>query len=218
MAEKSKNVVRLHGERVDLCVLRSDDEAVRLYTEWINNEEFNTFLGQGAREHTLASEKKWAEKERPESQHMFNIVASGVLIGNCEITAASLESGYYVIGIMIGDTHYQGKGYGAEAVRLLCKYGFDALNAYTIELRVHDLNKRAIACYEKVGFRECGRLHGAVYADGSRSDLIIMEMTRDRRPNRSRTVRTDAARDEYGRLLEEMGALRKEQKGVGSDG
>ena len=42
----SSSVVRLRGEHVDLCTFRRDPEAILKYTEWVNNPDFNRFIGK----------------------------------------------------------------------------------------------------------------------------------------------------------------------------
>lgn len=48
---------------------------------------------------------------------------------------------------------YQGKGYGTEATKLLCEYGFNTLKLYKIYLYTNSNNFGAIRTYEKVGFK-----------------------------------------------------------------
>ena len=54
--------------------------------------------------------------------------------------------------IFVGPEH-QGKGYGTEATRLLCQYGFNSLELYKIYLYTNSNNFSAIRTYEKVGFK-----------------------------------------------------------------
>lgn len=82
------------------------------------------------------------------------------------------QSGECSIGI--GEIDYQGKGYGSDALILLLRYAFEELNLYRVSLTVIANNVRAIKAYQKVGFREEGRLRQAVHRDGVRTDLIWM--------------------------------------------
>ena len=40
-------------------------------------------------------------------------------------------------------------------------------------------NARALKCYKKAGFRECGRKHDANYYNGMYSDTVIMEILKE---------------------------------------
>lgn len=46
----------------------------------------------------------------------------------------------------------QGKHYGTEGMEALIKYAIDYLGLKDIELYVKKDNKKAIHCYEKIGF------------------------------------------------------------------
>ena len=72
-----------------------------------------------------------------------------------------------------------GKGFGTEAVRQLCRFGFDDLNLQRIYLYVFSDNARAIASYGKVGFEQEGVLRRHAHVDGSYRDVAIMGLLRD---------------------------------------
>jgi RimJ/RimL family protein N-acetyltransferase len=80
------------------------------------------------------------------------------------------------LGIFIGQKEYWGKGYGEEACRLICRYGFDHLNLENIILRVYAYNEKAIACYKKVGFREIGKRRSAKKILRKRHDVLFMDL------------------------------------------
>ena len=77
------------------------------------------------------------------------------------------------LGIRINDRNYWGQGYGTEAIGLLVDYGFTFyVGISRIWVKVLPTNPRAIRCYEKCGFVQCGRLLLGGY------DFIMMEVTR----------------------------------------
>jgi diamine N-acetyltransferase len=79
-------------------------------------------------------------------------------------------------GILIGDKTYWNRGYGTEAVRLLCQHGFNTLNLNRIFLHVFENNPRAIRTYEKAGFTLEGRERHAEYRDGKFIDVLRMSL------------------------------------------
>lgn len=89
------DIVRLAGDKIDLCIPRIDDEAIDAYTRWRNDASINT------------------------------------------------------------------------------------LNAHRVELEVVGDNARAIKCYSKAGFVECGRSHEANYHNGHYCDQVQMEILRE---------------------------------------
>jgi len=60
------------------------------------------------------------------------------------------------VGYWIQRKHW-GKGYGTEALRLICAFGFKSLRLHRIEASVVDGNDRSAGALENVGFRLEGR-------------------------------------------------------------
>lgn len=69
---------------------------------------------------------------------------------------------------------HRGKGLGTEAMRLVLDHAFGALALRVIRVRVLAFNARAIAVYERCGFRKVRR--EPVDLDGERSEDILMEL------------------------------------------
>ena len=74
--------------------------------------------------------------------------------------------------------HDLGKGYGEDAMRILMRLAFEKLRLNRLSLRVFDFNHRAIACYEKCGFKREGVLREDHFAEGRFHDVIVMAILR----------------------------------------
>ena len=174
----NKSIVRLKGTNVNLCTLRTDDEAIELYTKWLNDESINTWVGHHRGMAQFNDEKKWVERERKDWELDFNIVEkdSQQLIGNCSIRYNDISA---YLGILIGEEVGRDKGYGTEVITMLVKYAFNTLNKHRVELCVNGDNERAIKCYKKVGFIECGRFRESEYYDGHYCDILCMEILKN---------------------------------------
>jgi RimJ/RimL family protein N-acetyltransferase len=96
------------------------------------------------------------------------------LIGFVALHTIEWNNRAALLAIGIGDPDYRGKGYGADALRLILRYAFNELNLYRVGLDVIGNNVQAIRAYEKVGFRREGALRRAVKRDGVRHDRILM--------------------------------------------
>lgn len=57
-------------------------------------------------------------------------------------------------GIFILDRNYQGKGIGTDVTKLMLKYAFSELGIKKIVLSTSELHTKAIALYEKAGFKK----------------------------------------------------------------
>ncbi len=101
------------------------------------------------------------------------------MIGGCGFFNLDDRNRSAEFGISIGDKTCWDKGYGTEAVRLLCRHGFDTLNLNRIYLRVLETNPRAIRAYEKAGFTHEGRQRQAWYKDGRYLDFLVMSILKE---------------------------------------
>ena len=175
---ENKNIVRLHGEHINLCAVREDDEAIALYTKWMNDETFLHFVSHVDTVTMLSGEREWAKSRK--DKLAFNIVEKNTdkLIGNCGIKEDNPHSGHYSLEICIGEECGRDKGYGTEVIGLLCQYCFETLRAHVIHLFANGDNAKAIRCYQKVGFKESGRIHEALFYEGKYHDTVLMEILR----------------------------------------
>lgn len=95
-------------------------------------------------------------------------------IGTCQLFNINWIHRSAELQIRIGDVTHQGKGFGTDAVRLLCEFGCADLNLHRIYLHVFASNQRAIHAYEESGFSKEGVLRDAAFIDGKRCDVIVM--------------------------------------------
>ena len=101
-------------------------------------------------------------------------IASEKAIGTCRLLNINWIHRSAELKMRIGDAANQGAGYGNEAVRLLCEFGFTDLNLHRIYLHVFADNQRAIRAYEKSGFAQEGVMREAAYIHGAWSDAVVM--------------------------------------------
>ena len=90
--------------------------------------------------------------------------------------------------VAIFDPAAWGQGFGTEATRLVLAYAFDTLGLHRVDLRVLSYNRRAIACYEKCGFRPEGIERECALVAGEWHDDIMMSVLEHEYRERSRRV------------------------------
>jgi len=78
-------------------------------------------------------------------------------IGNCTYYNIDEADGEAELGIIIGNSDYWDKGYGADAITALLNYIFHKTNLKRIYLKTLDWNNRAQRCFEKCGFTQYGQ-------------------------------------------------------------
>jgi len=169
---------KIPGERIFLSPMNPDD--AELYTKWLNDPAVAMGLTMYPRMVTLPGERKWLEEAATRGSHDFAMVKrdehGGRLIGNISLMDVNGVNRTATLGLFIGEAADRGRGYGAEAIRLLLGYGFNTLNLHNIQLHVNSDNHQALACYKKVGFREFGRRRDAVYHGGRCYDVVHMDI------------------------------------------
>jgi RimJ/RimL family protein N-acetyltransferase len=101
-------------------------------------------------------------------------LADDRLIGGCDLDNTSAENRSASLGIAIGDKAYWDGGYGTDAMRTLCRFGFEMMNLHRIELEVYAGNDRARHVYEKIGFRLEVTKRKALYKFGEYHDVHMM--------------------------------------------
>jgi RimJ/RimL family protein N-acetyltransferase len=90
---------------------------------------------------------------------IFSVEADEEYIGTIELYDLAKRSA--TLGIIIGERHYWGKGYGSEAIHALLDYAFNTLGLEDMRLHTFADNLRAQACFKKVGFVEMRRVPAA---------------------------------------------------------
>ncbi len=166
---------RVPGERCFLSPIDLNDAPK--YVEWFNDPELAVMLQIVVKPVSVAGEREWIEKFAKDP-YQFAIVdaKSNKLIGGCGLKEVDLVNRTSLIGIFLGDRKYRGRGYGEEATRLLVDFAFSYVNLRSIMLEVYDFNRRAIRCYEKVGFKQVGRRRCAKLLGDKCYDEVLMDI------------------------------------------
>lgn len=81
--------------------------------------------------------------------------------------------------VAIFDKEEQNKGHWTEAIKLILKYGFEVLWLRKVWLRYIDFNVRWEKVYERVWFKEVGRLKKENYIKWKYHDEVIMEIFKE---------------------------------------
>jgi RimJ/RimL family protein N-acetyltransferase len=82
--------------------------------------------------------------------------ASGEAVGHIELGVLDPRNQSARIGRVLLAPAARGRGLGEAMLRAALAHAFDQLRAHRVELGVFDVNPRAIALYERVGFRREG--------------------------------------------------------------
>lgn len=179
--------MRLEGERLRLRAMEKED--IDLFLKWFNDPDICRFL---LRHRPLGrkEEEEFLENLHKRDKDILYVIEDrkeNRPIGSCGLHRIALPDRNAELGIVLGEKEYWNRGYGREAMNLLCGYGFNVLNLHRIGLCVKAFNERGVRCYEKVGFQMEGRAREAVFYNGKYWDLLAMGMLarewRERNPD-----------------------------------
>jgi RimJ/RimL family protein N-acetyltransferase len=133
---------------------------------------------------SLADEERWFERMldaqgKTDYHFVLCLLADGRAIGTVGLHGIDFVNGTAEFGIAIGEKDEWNKGYGTDALRAICDFGFGQLRLERIGLEVYADNARGRRAYEKGGFVLEGTLRRAHYARGEHHDVHVMSLLRD---------------------------------------
>ncbi|MCX6093762.1 MAG: GNAT family protein [Candidatus Bipolaricaulota bacterium] len=174
----------LAGRRLRLAALRKEDApAMSAWSEdigYLRLEDTNTAV-------PLSVER--AEEEIDSLHNGFDSLTFGIrtldddrLIGSVGFFDIEWSNRVAWLGMGIGDRAFWGQGYGFEALSLALRYAFCEMNLYRLSLSAIADNARAIALYEKAGFKREGIFREYGERDGRRYDLVLYGLLRGEWP------------------------------------
>ncbi len=174
---------KLVGERIELR--RHAREHYPLYAEWYGDPEIWRLTSWAASPLSpSAVERMFEERELSGTDDSFAIHLKGEErpIGVISLMNISEANDSAELSVIVGQPEDRHHGYGAEAIDALLRYGFEELRLNRVGLSVFEFNEGAISTYEKLGFREEGRLRKAIKRDGAFHDAILMSVLGSERP------------------------------------
>jgi RimJ/RimL family protein N-acetyltransferase len=144
------------------------------------------------REHLLQHIKDCAERG---DRLIYKAIdsESGQVFGHIELGHLDTRNRFVRIGRVLIDPAVRGRGLGEAMVREAVAMAFEQHNAHRVELGVFDVNPRAIACYERVGFQREGmrRESFKTSAGGYWSEITMSILEEEWDAIRDRSLRSD---------------------------
>lgn len=170
----------LHGELVRLSA-EEPEVVAKAFSRWARDSEYwRLMASMEAMPLSQKAIQKWFEKDEPASVgFLIRTLDGDRMIGDIGLDGIDYPNGNSWVGIGIGEREYWGKGYGADAMRLMLRYAFMEMNLQRVSLSVFEYNPRAIRSYEKVGFKHEGRSRQMIRRDGQWYDILFMGILRD---------------------------------------
>ncbi len=108
-------------------------------------------------------------------------LASGELAGEALVWGIDLHNRSAHLGISLRPA-FRGRGLGADAVRVLCRYGFVIRGLHRLQLETLADNEAMIATAARAGFVREGVTRGSDWAGGRFADAVIFGLLADEFP------------------------------------
>ncbi len=113
-------------------------------------------------------------------QFAVETLAERRFLGRCGFVGLDRKNRHGEIAIHLGEG--RGRGCGADAVRILCRLGFEELGLHKITARTFEFNLACARCLEKCGFRREGLLRDELYRDGQWHGIYVFGLLRTQWP------------------------------------
>ena len=165
----------LEGERIRLRAFEAGD----LDAEHAFVNDYDTLLdmmGGIPFPSSMGDEQQWLNQQTSYTRGEYQFAvedAEGYLVGRCGVTRLDWKNRVGELAIMIG-APYRGKGYGREAMTLLCDFCFQEMNLHKLKVSVLAFNEAAIRCYEGCGFVREGVLKEEIFRRGAYQDVVLL--------------------------------------------
>lgn len=163
------------GELVKLRALEPS-EAEALW-RWNHDPEVMRWMHDGYAQSVAQVRKSMEERPRNtygDVLYGIEVLSDARLIGLVRLRDTEPELGIAELDIYLGEKDCWGRGYATDAMRAICRYGFQDMRLHKITLTVATENSAAHHVYQKVGFVVEGRLRQVLRRDGAWHDMFTM--------------------------------------------
>lgn len=165
------------GNRVYLRpIIRND---LTCLNRWKNDEDIFKYLGGGFMPISVDHQEKWIDAYMDTTgnnkRYMICEVSTDLPVGMIGLYSINWIHRVCDIGIFVGESDSQGKGYGREACKLLEEYASEYLNLRKIKLDVVSDNKAAIGLWLSLGYQKIGERVEERYIEGKYRNVTLME-------------------------------------------
>lgn len=143
------------------------------YLRWLDDAGARRFIQSAAGTRTLDDLRNYVCARTCRDDVLFLgifDVGSGAHLGNIKFEPLDSARGYAVMGILVGDAAYRGKGVAREVLGAMGEWLKQHRGIGEIVLGVDKRNTDAVRAYEKTGFR----VEASAHLVPSSDDVLVM--------------------------------------------
>jgi ribosomal-protein-alanine N-acetyltransferase len=148
----------------------TEADATERYWSWLQDADVRTYIAAAAGTRDLDDLRAYIAERSGRHDVLFLGIfetASGSHIGNIKYEPLNVPEGYAVMGVLIGEPSYRGRGATTEVLRATAAWLQATHGIREIVLSVDVTNAPAIRVYEKVGFKRAETSHAPVSSPGT---------------------------------------------------
>lgn len=128
-------------------------DASELYLDWLKNENNQKYIITSKETQTINDLENYiSTKNISPNAILWGIFHENIHIGNIKYEPINFNESYAVMGILIGDLNWRGKGIASEVIEATSRYLKNHFSITTVILGVDSDNLSAIKAYIKTGF------------------------------------------------------------------
>ncbi|MDH3975346.1 MAG: GNAT family N-acetyltransferase [Deltaproteobacteria bacterium] len=156
MRESMRNKeICIDGEHIYLRKVRNSDVNDK-YWSWMNDTEVTKLTVSRGKKYSKKEIKDYVKEKLEDDNTLFLaivLIHNDQHIGNIKLGPIDWDLGVGDLGLIIGEKDYWGKGYGSEAIGLICRYAFEELNLKKVTAGYFAGNKGSFKAFNNNGFR-----------------------------------------------------------------
>lgn len=172
----ARSALFLEGERLYLRGVTSED-VTDAYLRWMNDPEVTRYLESRFFPQTKEGIRSFVESLQGDRDNAFFAIVlkeGDRHIGNIKLGPINWLHRLGEIGLMIGEKDTWGKGYAAEAIRLITDYAFRHLNLHKVTAGCYGSNQGSARAFERAGFTVEGLRPQHFFCEGEYVDFILL--------------------------------------------
>ena len=152
---------------------------------FVNDEETALLMYKGMPyPMSMADEQQWLSQQTSYTRGEYQFAVENLdheLVGRCGVIKIDWKNRGAELAMMIG-LPFRKRGYGTEALRLVCDFCFRQLGCHRLKVSVLDMNTAAIRVYLRAGFQQEGVLREECFRNGAFHDVILLGRLENERP------------------------------------
>ena len=149
-------MVEIVSKRFLLRDLAVEDVTER-YLNWLSDADAKKFITAATKTKSISDLRRYVHERIGRDNILFLGIferTTGLHIGNIKYEPVNSNLGYAIMGVLIGDPAYRGKGVAAEVIAASAQWLKYNRKIKQILLGVSNDNSKAVLAYKKIGFLE----------------------------------------------------------------